>query len=92
MCLVKFFKILSLGIIKIMKEFIAYIIKNIVDSPDDVNIQVIDNQKETTVEVRVSANDVAKVVGRQGRTIRSLRIIVGAIGARFNCRVRVEVL
>ncbi|MEK7339727.1 MAG: KH domain-containing protein [Candidatus Rhabdochlamydia sp.] len=75
-----------------MKEFIAYIIKNIVDSPEEVNVQVIDNQKETTVEVRVSAHDVAKVVGRQGRTIRSLRIIVGAIGARFNCRVRVEVL
>ncbi|WP_245397501.1 KH domain-containing protein [Candidatus Rhabdochlamydia oedothoracis] len=78
--------------IKIMKEFIAYIIKNIVDSPEEVNVQVIDNQKETTVEVRVSAHDVAKVVGRQGRTIRSLRIIAGAIGARFNCRVRVEVL
>lgn len=75
-----------------MKEFIAYIVKNIVDCPEDVNIQVIDNQKETTIEVRVAANDVAKVVGRQGRTIRSLRVIVGAIGARFNCRVRVEVL
>ncbi|MDR2539997.1 MAG: KH domain-containing protein [Chlamydiales bacterium] len=92
MRLTSVFQIKPLGIIKIMKEFIAYIIKNIVDSPEEVNVQIIDNQKETTVEVRVSAHDVAKVVGRQGRTIRSLRVIVGAIGARFNCRVRVEVI
>lgn len=75
-----------------MKEFIAYIVKNIVDSPEDVNVQVVDNQKETTIKVRVSANDVAKVVGRQGRTIHALRVIVSAIGARFNRCIRVEVL
>ena len=75
-----------------MKEFIAYLIKNLVDQPDAVDIQVIDGQQGTVIEVRVSANDVAKIVGKQGRTIKSLRTIVMTIGARFGRRVRLELV
>jgi uncharacterized protein len=75
-----------------MKEFIAYLIKNLVDQPESVDIQVFDGQQGTIVEIRVSPNDVAKVVGRQGRTIKSLRTIAMTIGARFGRKVRLEVV
>ncbi len=75
-----------------MKEFIAYLIKNLVDQPESVDVQVFDGQQGTVVEIRVSSNDVAKVVGKQGRTIKSLRTIAMTVGARFGRRVRVELI
>ncbi|MBS0653530.1 MAG: KH domain-containing protein [Verrucomicrobia bacterium] len=75
-----------------MKDFIAYLIKNLVDQPDSVDVQVFDGQQGTVVEIRVSSDDVAKVVGKQGRTIKSLRTIAMTVGARFGRRVRVELI
>jgi uncharacterized protein len=75
-----------------MKEFIAYLIKNLVDQPDAVDVKVIDGKDGTLIEVRVSENDVAKIVGKQGRTIKSLRTIVMTVGARFGRRVRLELV
>ncbi len=75
-----------------MKEFIAYLIKNLVDQPDAVDVKVIEGQEGTVIEVRVSEKDVAKIVGKQGRTIKSLRTIVMTVGARFGRRVRLELL
>jgi uncharacterized protein len=75
-----------------MKEFIAYLIKNLVDKPDSVEVQIIEGQQGTIVEVRVSMEDVAKVVGRQGKTIKSLRTIAMTVGARFGRRVRLELI
>ncbi len=75
-----------------MKDFIAYLIKNLVDQPESVDVQVIDGQQGTIVEIRVSSEDVSKVVGRQGRTIKSLRTIAMTVGARFGRRVRLELV
>jgi predicted RNA-binding protein YlqC (UPF0109 family) len=75
-----------------MKEFIAYLIKNLVDQPDAVDVKVTDGQDGTLIEVRVSEVDVAKIVGKQGRTIKSLRTIVMIVGARVGRRVRLELL
>lgn len=75
-----------------MKEFIAYLIKNLVDQPGSVDIQIFDGQQGTIVEIRVSSDDVSKVIGRQGRTIKALRTIAMTIGARFGRRVRVELI
>lgn len=75
-----------------MHEFIAYLIKNLVDQPDAVEVKVIEADEGISVEVKVSANDVAKVVGRQGRTIKSLRTLAMIIGARFGRRVRLELV
>jgi len=75
-----------------MKEFIAYLIKNLVDQPDAVDVTVTDGQDGTLIEVRVSESDVAKIVGKQGRTIKSLRTIVMTVGARFGRRVRLELV
>lgn len=75
-----------------MKEFFDYIIKNLVDQPEAVDVQVVERETSTLVEVRVSPDDVAKVVGRKGRIINSLRTIALTVGARFGKRVRLELI
>lgn len=75
-----------------MKEFVAYLIKNLVDAPDAVDVQIVDGEQGTMVEVRVAPEDVAKVVGRQGRTIKALRTLAMTVGARFGRRVRLELI
>lgn len=75
-----------------MREFIAYLIKNLVDHPEGVDVQVYDGGKSTIVEVKVSDQDVAKIVGRQGRTIKALRTVAITVGARFGRRVKLELV
>lgn len=75
-----------------MKEFFAYLVKNLVDQPDAVDIQIIENENGMLIEVRVSPEDIAKVVGRKGRIINSLRTLAMTVGARFGQRVRLELV
>lgn len=75
-----------------MKDFIAYIIKNLVDQPDEVKVNIFDGEKSTVVEIQVDTNDIAKLVGRQGRTIKALRIISMVVAARLGRKVRLEIM
>lgn len=75
-----------------MNEFIAYLIKNLVDKPESVQVQIVENPQATVIEVKVSNEDIAKVVGRHGKTIKSLRTIVMSVGARFGKRVHLELV
>jgi predicted RNA-binding protein YlqC (UPF0109 family) len=75
-----------------MKEFIAYLVKNMVDLPDFVTVNVFEGQTCTIVEIQVADGDIAKLVGRQGRIIKSLRTIVMTVGARFGRKIKVELL
>lgn len=75
-----------------MKDFITYLIKNLVDQPEDVDVNIFEGDKTTIVEVKVDGDDVAKVVGRQGRTINALRTVAMTVGARAGRRVKVELI
>ncbi len=75
-----------------MNEFISYLIQNLVDKPEAVQVLSLENPQGTVVEVRVASEDIAKVVGRHGKTIKSLRTIVVSIGARFGKRVHLELV
>lgn len=75
-----------------MKEFIEYLVKNLVESPDSVDVRCLDGEQKLVVEIRVAENDVGKVVGRGGRTINALRTIVAAIGARVGRPVRLDLI
>ena len=75
-----------------MQEFIAYIVKNLVEKPDEVQVEVIEGQAKTLIEVRVAKEDIAKVVGRGGRTINAIRTISFALGARLGKRIHLELL
>lgn len=75
-----------------MEEFVSYLIKNLVDQPDNVKISVFDGEKSTVVEIEVDSNDVAKLVGKQGRTIKALRTIAMTVAARFGRKIRLEIV
>lgn len=75
-----------------MKEFVAYLIKNLVDAPNAVDVNIVDGEQGVIVEVKVSPDDIGKIVGRQGRTIKALQTIAMTVGARVGRRVRLEVI
>jgi predicted RNA-binding protein YlqC (UPF0109 family) len=75
-----------------MKDFIAYLVKNLVELPNDVEVQIFDGEQGIIIEVRVAPNDVGKVVGKGGRTIQALRTLALTVGARVGRRVRLELV
>jgi uncharacterized protein len=64
-----------------MEEFIAYLVKNMVNSPDKVDIRSMEGKSGLLIEIRVAPEDVGKIVGRKGNVIRSLRTLAMTIGA-----------
>ncbi len=75
-----------------MRELVEYIIKQIVDSPDEVEVQEIKAEKVILLEISVAKDDMGKVIGRGGRVANALRTIVGAAAAKLKKRVMVEIL
>lgn len=75
-----------------MKEFIEYLIKNLVDQPDGVLVDLKTENEALLVQVRVAPTDIAKLIGRQGKTINALRTIAMTIGARFGQKIRIDLL
>jgi uncharacterized protein len=75
-----------------MKEFIEYIVKNLVTDPEKVEINCYEGERGVVVEVRVGSEDVGKVVGKRGATINAIRTIATTACARMGRRVRVEVV
>jgi len=75
-----------------MKEFIEYIVKNLVDHPDEVKIQEIEGSRTTVYELRVGQGDLGKVIGKEGRTAKSLRTLLAAVAARQGKRAVLEIL
>ena len=73
-------------------DLVEYLVVNIVDDADAVSLEVIDGEASSTIEVNVADDDVAKVIGRHGRTIKAIRTLARALGARVGTAVDVEVL
>ena len=75
-----------------MKELIEQIAKALVDSPDDVSVQAVEGEQTTVLELRVAQSDLGKVIGKQGRTARSIRTILSAAGMKLKKRFTLEIL
>jgi len=75
-----------------MKEFIEYLVKNLVDNPQNVEVFCNQGEKGWLFQVRVSPEDIGKVIGRKGLTIKALRTIVVSVYARLGHRVQLEIL
>lgn len=75
-----------------MEQFIAYLVKNIVNQPEAVDIRSMMGQSGLLIEIRVAPEDIGKVVGRKGNVIRSLRTLAMTIGARLGRRVHLEII
>lgn len=75
-----------------MKELVEMLTKNLVDQPEHVDVREIQGQSTLTYEIVVAADDIGKVIGKQGRIINALRIIVKAAATKSGKRVFVEVI
>ena len=75
-----------------MKELLTYIVQSLVDNPDKVTVEEKATERETVFEVRVADGDMGKVIGRQGRIVRQIRVLMKAVGQRQGKKVSVEIL
>jgi predicted RNA-binding protein YlqC (UPF0109 family) len=74
------------------KELVSYVAKSLVDNPDGVEVNVIEGEKSTIIELRVSEGDVGKVIGKQGRIAKAMRTILSAASTKSGKRVVLEIL
>ena len=75
-----------------MKQLVEDIAKALVDSPDEVVVREVQGEQVTVLELRVAPGDLGKVIGKQGRTARSIRTLLGAAGMKLNRRFTLEIL
>jgi predicted RNA-binding protein YlqC (UPF0109 family) len=75
-----------------MKQLVEDIAKALVDIPEEVVVKMVEGEQVTVLELRVAASDLGKVIGKQGRTARSIRTILGAAGMKLNRRFTLEIL
>jgi predicted RNA-binding protein YlqC (UPF0109 family) len=82
-------KLMSQGGVKELVEAIAVAL---VDNPEQVQVRAVEGEQVTVLELRVHPNDLGKVIGRQGRTAKSIRTILGAAGMKLKKRLTLEIL
>ncbi len=75
-----------------MRALVEQIAKALVDQPDKVSVQAVEGDQVTVLELSVAPDDLGKVIGKQGRTARSLRTILGAAGMKLQKRYTLEIL
>ena len=75
-----------------MKDLVTEIAKALVDIPEEVSVREVEGEHITVLELRVAPSDLGKVIGKQGRTARSIRTLLGAIGMKLHRRFTLEIL
>jgi len=75
-----------------MKELIEYIAKSLVDKPEEVSVTELEGEQTTVIELKVAKEDLGKVIGKQGRTARAMRTILGAASMKLKKRSVLEIL
>jgi predicted RNA-binding protein YlqC (UPF0109 family) len=75
-----------------VKELIEAIAKALVDNPEEVQVRTVEGEQVTVLELKVHPSDLGKVIGKQGRTARSIRTILGAAGMKLKKRFTLEIL
>lgn len=75
-----------------MKELVEFMVRSIVDVPDDVEATVIESGQTIVVELKVAKEDIGKVIGKQGNMARALRTIVGNAAAKLKKRAVLQII
>lgn len=75
-----------------LREFVEFIAKSIVDSPEEVQVTEVAGEKTTVIELRVASEDLGKIIGKQGRTAKAIRSILNATAAKMKKRAVLEIL
>ena len=75
-----------------MKDLVEAIAKALVDNPDEVAVRAVEGEQVTVLELRVHPTDLGKVIGKQGRTAKAIRTLLGAAGMKLRKRYTLEIL
>ncbi|EPR33061.1 UPF0109 protein [Alkalidesulfovibrio alkalitolerans DSM 16529] len=75
-----------------LKELVEYIAKSLVDKPEEVHVSEIEGEQTSVIELKVAKEDLGKVIGKQGRTARAMRTILGAASTKMRKRSVLEIL
>jgi len=74
------------------KELVLYVARSLVDEPEEVEVNMIEGEKSTILELKVAAGDIGKVIGKQGRIAKAIRTILSAASTKTGKRVVLEIL
>jgi len=75
-----------------LKSLVEYIAKSLVDHPDHVNVNEVEGEKTTILELSVAEDDLGKIIGKHGRTARAMRTVVNAAANKERKRAVLEIL
>ncbi|MCL2800396.1 MAG: KH domain-containing protein [Treponema sp.] len=74
------------------KDLIEYLAKSLVDDPSQVQVNIVEGEKSTILELRVAEGDIGKVIGKQGRIAKAIRTVLQAASARSGKHTVLEIL
>ena len=74
-----------------MVELVRYIAKSLVEKPDAVDVREVETDEGVTIELRVDPDDMGKVIGKQGRIAKAIRVVMRAAAVREGTKVMVEI-
>jgi predicted RNA-binding protein YlqC (UPF0109 family) len=75
-----------------VKEIVELIAKSLVDNPDKVQVSQLDGEQSSIIELKVAPEDVGKIIGKQGRNVQAIRIILGGAGMKLKKRFNLELI
>ena len=75
-----------------LKELVGFIAKSLVDKPEQVEVREVAGEQTAVLELKVAQEDLGKIIGKQGRTARAIRTILGAAAAKMRKRAVLEIL
>lgn len=75
-----------------MKAFIEYVVKALVDHPEQVDVREVDGERVVVFEVRMNQTDIGKVIGKSGRTITAIRTLLTSAAAKHGKRAMLEII
>ena len=75
-----------------LKELVEYLARALVDNPDEVSVEAVEDEKKTTLRLKVAPADLGRVIGKQGRTARAMRTLLHATAAKSRRRAVLEIL
>ena len=75
-----------------MKELLLYIARNLVENPDAVTVTEIEGDQELTLELRVAPDDMGKVIGRQGKIAKEIRILMRSVAQKQGKHISVDIV
>jgi len=75
-----------------MKELVEYIVKSLVDHPEDVRVTEVDGERTVIFELRCHREDLGKVIGKSGKTVGAVRTLLSTVAAREGRRAMLEVV